>query len=319
MIREKIIDFLKENEGYLSGEEISHSLNISRAGIWKYIEDLRSGGYEIAAVPHLGYKLVSTPDKLFPNEIQHKLGTKIFGRKIIHYEALASTMDEAFHLGLEGALEGTVVCAEGQSRGRGRLGRHWFSPKGQGIYLSFILRPKLTPSEVARLTLLCAVAVCEAIKNLTNLSAAIKWPNDLLIGGKKMGGILTELNAETDRVKFVVVGIGINVNTKADALPETATSLRRELKRQISRVELTKEMLRQIEKYYLELQSRGFVLIAKKWKELSATLNKRIKLIDSAGTLEGEAVDIDQDGGLLIRKDSGVVVKKMAGDILQLR
>ena len=318
-MQEQIIEFLKESQGYISGEEISKSLNISRAGIWKYIQDIKEQGYDVVAVPHLGYKLVSVPDKLFVHEIQFGLGTQILGKKIIYYETVDSTMDVAFRLGSEGAAEGTVVIAEGQTKGRGRRGRTWLSPKGKGIYFSIILRPELMPNEIARLTLLSAVAVAQAIKKLAAVNVAIKWPNDLLIDDKKVAGILTELSAEADLVKFVVVGIGVNVNSLSGHLPDGATSLRKEAKGPISRLELTKEILREMEGRYLELQTKGFLPIAKAWKDLSMTLNKRVKVVDPSETVEGTAIDIDGDGGLLLRKDSGVIIKKMAGDVVQIR
>ncbi len=318
-MQERIVHLLKKSDSYLSGEEISRQLDISRAAIWKYIQELKKDGYDIVAVPHLGYKIASGPDKLFAHEVQFDLKTKTLGKKIFFYDTVASTMDEAFRLGMEGTPEGTVVCADGQSKGRGRLGRSWLSPKGKGIYLSIVLRPALLPSEAACLTLLCAVALSEAIKNICGLNSLIKWPNDLLINGKKVAGILTELNAETDRVKFVVVGIGVNVNSSRDSLIVDATSLQVEAKRTILRVELTKEILRMTEEWYLLSQRQGFTPIIKRWKEISFTLNKRVRIADPAGFIEGEAVDMDQDGGLLIRKDSGVIVKKMAGDITQVR
>ena len=311
----QIIEFLKKNETYLSGEEISQSLKISRAAIWKYMQELRQLGYDIVAVPHLGYKLVSCPDKLFPLEIQHDLHTKIFGKKIVYHETISSTMDAAFQLALEKAPEGTVVCAETQTKGRGRLGRTWISPKGKGICLSVILRPKLSPLEVAKLTLLAAVGVCEALQKITNLQPSIKWPNDLLIDGKKCAGILTELSAETDRVKFVIVGIGVNVNTAKNSLPSTATSLKEETRQEHSRIKIFQEILRELEHWYLRLGEEGFSPVVQRWKELSVTLNQRVRVSDANGFVEGLAIDIDQDGGLLIRRDTGVIVKKMAGDV----
>ncbi len=317
-MQDKIVGFLKKSSGYISGEEISEQLNISRAAVWKHIQELREGGYDIVAVPHLGYKLASSPDKLFPSEIQFGLAAKIIGKKIVYYDTVNSTMDVAFGLGMNKAPEGTVVLSEGQSKGRGRMGREWASPKGKGIYASIILRPRLTPTQAAKLTLLSGVAICGAIKNKTNCDARIKWPNDILIHGKKVAGILTELSAETDRVKFVVIGIGLNVNSKSDSLPVGATSLRSELKKQISRVELLQEILQEMEKWYECLEKKGFAPVIKKWKELSVTLGKRVRVIDPNGDIEGEAVDIDEDGGLVIRKDSGVFVKRMAGDVLQV-
>jgi len=318
-MQQHILDFLRKNENYISGEEISKSLSISRAAIWKYIQDLRQNGYDIIAVPHLGYKLNSCPDKLFPEEIQHQLGTKNFGKKIIFYETVDSTMDAAFQMALKGCPEGTVICAEGQTKGRGRLGRSWTSPKGKGVYLSIVLHPALPPSEVAKLTLLSAVAVNEAVKKIAGITAAIKWPNDLLINGRKVAGILTELNAETDRVKFLVVGIGVNVNTNLNFLPVEATSLKVEAKKNISRVHLVQEILRNMEEWYFRFQREGFQPIILKWKESNATLNKRIRISDPGGYTDGLALDIDQDGGLLIRQDSGIIVKKMTGDVVLVK
>src|SRR3989338_3167992 len=233
---ERIIHYLKTAEGYLSGEEISRHLKISRAGIWKYMQELRRAGYEIIAVPHLGYRLLSSPDKLIPAEIQSGLKTKILGQRVEYFDSIASTMDAAFQLGVEGAAEGTVVCAESQTKGKGRLGRSWVSPKAKGIYMSVILRPSLPPTDVAQLTLLSAVALCEAIERCCQIPVKIKWPNDILVGNRKIAGILTELSAEMDRVRFVAIGIGVNVNTTASQLPPQATSVKIEADRKSTRL-----------------------------------------------------------------------------------
>jgi len=250
IMQDQIIHYLKNSQSYLSGEEISRHLKISRAGIWKYMQELRRDGYDIVAVPHLGYRLMTSPDKLYPREIKFKLGTKSLGTKVIHYDSVSSTMDIAFRLAMEGGDEGTVVCAETQTKGKGRLGRHWISPKGKGIYMSVILRPKLFPADVAQLTLLSAVALCEAIKNVSGVTSKIKWPNDLLVNNKKLAGILTELSAEIDCVRFVVIGIGVNVNTSINSLPSNATSLKNEIQQPVSRVELVQEILRSLENWY---------------------------------------------------------------------
>ena len=318
-MQEQIINFLKRSKGYLSGEEISRSVDISRAGIWKYMQELRKEGYEIEAVPHLGYQLVSIPDKLLAHEIQFDLKTKIFGGRVAYHETLTSTMDEAFKLGMEGAPEGTVVCAEAQTKGRGRLGRQWSSPKHKGIYCSIILRPKLSPSELAKLTLLSAVVVAEAVEKVSGVAAHIKWPNDLLVKNKKLAGILTELRAEVDQMKFVVVGIGLNVNNTSAQLMDGATSLKQEAGRAFSRVEIIQEILRVFERRYVRLNEKGFEDVIAAWKERSHTLGKRVKVTDPAGIIEGVAMDLDHDGGLLIRQDSGVVVKKLAGDVMPSR
>lgn len=315
----QILKFLKESEGYVSGEEISRRCGMSRAAIWKHMQELRQEGFDVVAVPHLGYKLVASPDKLLPSEIQHNLKTRYLGKKIVYEDTVPSTMDVAFRLGMEGAIEGTLVCAEGQTKGKGRLGRQWNSPKGKGIYMSVILRPALPPTEVAQLTLLTAVAVCEAIRRVAGVEARIKWPNDILVEDRKLAGILTELSAETDRVRFVVIGIGINVNTSLSVLPPQATSLKEEAQKKISRVELVQEILVGLENWYERLKRQGFAPVVERWKELSSTLGKRVRLVDPGGEVEGEAVDLDKTGALMIRNDAGLIVSKIAGDVVQVR
>ena len=317
-MKTKIIHFLKEAQGYLSGEEISHDLRISRAGIWKYMQELRKEGYDIVAVPHLGYRLVSCPDKLLPFEIQSGLKTKTLGKHIKYFDSIASTMDIAFQLGIEGADEGTVVCAESQSKGKGRLGRSWASPKGKGIYMSVILRPSVSPADAAKLTLLSAVATCEAIEKLFNINAKIKWPNDILIDNKKIAGILTELSAEMDRVRFVVIGIGVNVNASLSQLPPNATSIRNETGRKGSRIRLLQEILRSLEKWYEEVNKQGFEAVIARWKRLSSTLGQHVRVADLTGDVEGEAIDLDEYGGLIIQSQNGLTVKRMTGDVIQV-
>lgn len=318
-MHDHIITFLKKSNGYLSGEEISRQLKISRSAIWKNIHQLRQEGYDIVAIPHLGYRLAGLPDKLLPREIQFQLKTKVLGREIVYLDSTTSTMDAAFRLGFEGAREGTVVAAEHQTKGKGRMGRVWCSPKGQGIYLSVILRPSVPASETAQLTLLSAVAVSEAIKKAAGIQTSIKWPNDLLIQGKKTAGILTELSAEMDRVHFVVIGIGINVNTPLSALPPQATSLKHETRREISRVELVQEVLRFLDAWYGRLNKEGFLPIVRRWKELSLTLGHRVRVADSDGFVEGEAIDLDEHGGLVLRNDSGMRLQRMSGDVVFVR
>lgn len=317
-MQDQILYFLKKSDNYLSGEEISHHLKISRAAVWKYIQELRQEGYDIVAVPHLGYHLVSCPDKLFPREIQFDLKTKIFGRKIFYFDTTTSTMDAAFRLGLEGVQEGTVVCAETQIKGRGRLGRHWVSPKGKGIYVSIILRPSFPPNVVSQLTILSAVAVAEALERAAALKPSIKWPNDLFIRGEKIAGILTELSAEMDRVRFVSIGIGLNVNTPSHLLPPHATSVKVEREKEFSRIDILQEILRRMEFWYEQFKCEGLTAIVERWKQFSMTLGRRICIHDSKGTVEGEAIDLDKDGALLIRTDTGMRIKKMTGDVIFL-
>ncbi len=319
MLSEKILDFLKKKHGYVSGEELSGHFGITRQALWKHIHELKDAGYEILAVPHLGYQLVSSPDRLLPYEVASGLNTRVIGKKILYFDRVPSTMDAAMESGLKGAAEGTLVLAESQTRGRGRLGRDWVSPKYKGIYLSLILRPKILPSLNPVLTLLAAVSICEAIKIIAGLDAQIKWPNDILMHHKKLGGILTELNAEMDRTSFVVIGIGLNVNNDKKDLITGATSLKEQKKESINRIELLRDLLRQIEKNYIEFQEKGTQAILDKWRAFNITLGRRIKVVSQKMHLEGEAVSIDADGGLLVRKDSGLIEKVISGDIIHCR
>ncbi len=318
-MREKILDYLSKKHDYLSGDEISRNLGISRQGLWKHIQELKDSGYEIVAVPHLGYRLESSPDRLFPFEISRNLHTKFIGKKIHYFDYLNSTMDLAMQLGMQGASDGVLVLAESQTRGRGRLGRSWFSPKYKGIYLSLILRPKLAPAVSPILTLLSAVSICEAVKNVTGLDAQIKWPNDVFIHNKKFAGILTEMNAEVDKVNFVVIGIGLNINNDKKSLIAQATSLKEQLGHPVSRLALLQELLRRIENNYLLLQDKGSKVIADKWRNFSSTLGKHVKVYCQNKHIEGSAVDIDSDGSLLVRKASGIIQKISSGDVMHCR
>ncbi len=318
-MKEKILEYLKKKHDYFSGDEIGQHLGISRQGLWKHIQDLKDSGYDIVAVPHLGYRLESCPDRLFALEITRGLNTKFIAKKIHYFDYLASTMDLAMQLGMQAAPGGTLVLAESQTRGRGRLGRSWFSPKYKGIYLSLILRPGILPAASPILTLLSAISICEAIKKVVDLDAQIKWPNDVFIHNKKVSGILTEMNAEVDKVNFVVIGIGLNVNNDKKSLIAQATSLKEQAGAPVSRVLLLQELLRRIENNYFLLGDKGSQVIIDKWRNFSFTLGRRVKVYCQNKHIEGSAVDIDNDGGLLIRKDSGLIQKVSSGDVMHCR
>ncbi len=316
---EKIIELLRKKPDYVSGDQIATRLGVTRQALWKHIQELKELGYDIVAVPHLGYRLESGPDRLFSFEVSRDLNTKFIGKKIYYFDAIASTMEAAMQLGIQGANEGTIILAESQTKGKGRLGRNWFSPKYKGIYLSLILRPKILPSQASILTFLSAISVCEAIKEITGMDTQIKWPNDIMLANKKAGGILTELNAEMDKVNFVIIGIGLNINNDKKTLLSLATSLREHKKEPVSRIGILQELLRKIEANYLLLQHKGSRPIVEKWREHSITLGKRVKVYCQKEHVEGEALDVDIDGGLLIRKDSGITEKVMAGDVVHSR
>ncbi len=317
-MNEKIIKLLKDHTGFLSGQCMSEKLGLSRAAIWKHVEQLRTQGYAIEAISRRGYRLTSAPDKLLVSEIKNGLKTQIFGKEVFSFDSISSTMDEVMRLGLAGSPEGVVVCADGQTQGRGRLGRTWQSKQGKGLFFSVLLRPQMSVMEASRVTLVVAVAVCQAIRKFTQLNAMIKWPNDILIGAKKVAGILTEMNAEMDRVHFIVVGVGVNVHEEKKDLLASATSLFIEKQEKISRVRMFQEVLFQAEYYYRMFQSKGFSPICKEWRECSATLNQRVRLGEGRHAVEGIAKDIDSDGSLLIKTDQGTIVKRTAGDVVHL-
>ena len=321
MDNEKLLRILKSRSVHISGEEISHHLGITRAAIWKHIHELKDLGYDIAAVPHLGYRLLSCPDRLFPWEVKYQLKNQFIGKSIYYHDTLSSTMDIAADLAFNNAAEGTIVIAEGQTKGKGRMGRTWISHKYKGIYFSLIIKPKIPPHQSPILTLISALVICEALKKELGLQAQIKWPNDILLNNKKIAGILTELNAETDVVHAIVIGVGINVNNDNRNLPHTASSLKEAVGNTINRLNLLKTILRCFEAEYLAFQKQGVDRILDRWRHFSLTLGKRVKLSLNINKpqLVGEAVDIDADGALLIRKDSGLMERVVAGDIIHCK
>lgn len=317
---DKILSIFKTHAGsYISGEQLSRRLGITRAAVWKHIEDLCRHGYQIEAQPHLGYKLRGLPDRLFADELKWQLNTKIIGKRIYSFNIADSTNTIAYQLAEKGLPEGSVVTAEGQRKGKGRLGRSWISPKSKGIYISFILKPDIMPNQASQITLIAAVATTKAIRHVTGLSTLIKWPNDILINGKKVCGILTEMNAELDKVNFIILGIGINVNVKKRTLPVSATSLKEELNKDVSRISLAKELLQELDRQYDIFRTKGFVSIIDECKDLSATLGKRVKIICHNRKIEGQAMDIDSDGALMVRQDNGFIEKVISGDVVVVR
>src|ERR1700744_4980705 len=261
----KILTALRANPDGVSGAQLAEQLAISRAAIWSRIEELRQAGYEIEAGPHFGYRLVNSPDALHADDLLAHLagdptgpGTpaspKIIGRDIRVFKETTSTNDVVEKLARDGVKEGVVVFAESQTRGRGRLGRKWVSPANKGLWFSILLRPVLRPQEMTQLTVASATALRRAIIAETGLRPEIKWPNDLLINGKKVAGILTELSAESDRVKHIILGIGVDVNLGAAEFPQElrkiATSLKIEAGKAISRADLAVEILRELDVDY---------------------------------------------------------------------
>lgn len=319
-MKEKILERLRAKPGvYVSGEEISRDLGVSRTAIWKHVQSLKDDGYEIDSSRRLGYRLTAVPDRPLPAEILRILRSRVFGQKIHHFHSVGSTNLVAREMAREGAAEGTLAVAEEQTQGRGRLGREWLSPAGTGIWMSLILRPVFPPTDAPRLTLAAAVAVAEAVGEVAGISPGIKWPNDLLAGGKKFCGILTEMDAEMERVNFVILGIGINVNQLASDFPEPlralATSLQEVCGHRVSRPGLVCRVLECLEDRYGQTVSGDFGQVLTAWRARSTTLGQQVTVTSAAGTIDGLAEDVDSDGSLLVRLDSGVLHRVMAGEV----
>ena len=316
-----ILKFLREKE-YVSGEVLARKLKISRVAVWKQIQKLKDIGYKIISDQNLGYCLVFRPDLLLPQEIQRGLSTNYIGKEIFYFPELKSTniiaKEKALHRA-EGIDEGTLIIAERQSAGKGRLGREWFSPVG-GIWLSIILYPQLSPSYISRITLMTAVAAVKAIKICTQIKPQIKWPNDILINEKKVCGILTEMSAELDIINWVVVGIGINANIDLRDFPkdirEKTISLKEISGKEISRVKLAQAFLQEFEKYYKILKRREFSSILKEWKLYSHTLGRKIRVDMGEKIITGEAVDINEEGALILKKEDDELVEIISGTII---
>lgn len=304
----------------LSGEVLAARLGLSRAAVWKRINRLKARGYAIAGSPRRGYRLLAATDKLLPEEILPGLKARRLCGPVHHFEEVASTNDLAKELAARGAPEGTLVVAEAQSRGRGRLGRQWNSPPGTGLYVSLLLRPPLPPTEMPQITLTTAVAVARALKRVTGVVPGIKWPNDLLLGGKKLGGILTEMETESEQIRHLVVGLGLNVDTRAfpEELAATATSLALGLGRPLpinSRLAILKAWLEEFEDLYERFLARDFPGILEEWRSLTVTLGQRVTVRQGALALHGLALEVAPDGALLLETDSGEVIRVTSGEI----
>jgi len=306
--------------GGVSGAELSQRLGISRAAIWARIEELRGLGYDIEASPHLGYRLVNDPDVLHADDLQSRLGkTQVIGRDIRVFEQTTSTNDVVEKLARDKVKEGVVVFAESQTKGRGRLGRAWISPARKGLWFSILLRPNLRPQEATQLTVAAATALWRAIHEQTGLQAEIKWPNDILIGGRKVAGILTELRAEPDRVEYVILGIGVDVNLTTAEFPselrKLATSLRAERGEPISRPRLATAILRELDHDYARVCGGGFTKLADEWEQRCSTIGRRVVIQAGGRRISGRAESLDDDGALLMRTEHGHLERIMGGDV----
>jgi BirA family transcriptional regulator, biotin operon repressor / biotin---[acetyl-CoA-carboxylase] ligase len=319
-IRKKLIQAFSESNGeFLSGQALADIAGCSRTAIWKHIEELRKEGFVLEAVRKKGYRIVNTPDIVTENKIRLGLQTSTLGQVIHYEESVPSTQKIAHDLASNGAVEGTLVIADEQTAGRGRLMREWHSSLGNGVWMSLILKPHLPPQKAPQFTLITAVAVVQAIEEVTELQPQIKWPNDILINGKKVTGILTELQAESDKINSIIIGIGMNVNHSIEHFPDEiqpiATSLAIEQGAQLSRAEVVQNILERMESLYTLYMKEGFTPIKLLWESYAVSIGKRIRARTINGTIEGTALGITADGVLKIEDQAGTVHQIYSADI----
>ncbi len=314
----EVLRFLREKHDCISGDYIAKKLKVSRTAVWKYMNQLEHFGYVIRKLKGKGYTLASTPDRLYAWEIDEHRNTGIIGKKIIHRNLADSTNAIAFKLALAGEEEGTCVVAESQEKGRGRLGRKWCSPKEKNIYLSVIVRPSIHPAVVYPITFLSSLAVYDTIEETTGEKPALKWPNDVLMHGKKLCGTLLELSTEADMVRFVIIGIGFNVNMNIDEMDEEirqkASSLSIETKKIYARAPLCGMLLNNLEKYYLLFRKKSEEEICRIWEERAEIKGKYMEINQMGESYKGFCEGLSRDGAILLNID-GRSQKIIAGDV----
>lgn len=317
-MKEKIIQLLNDAEEYISGEEISNQLGVSRTAIWKVIKQLREQGYEIESITRKGYKLVKSPDVLKSEEIRYNLNTKLLGKKVITFDTLESTNKEAKRFAIEGENEGTVIISEEQTSGKGRRGKDWISPPNSGIWMSIILRPEIIVQNASMLTLVAGLAVCKAIQEETKLNVEIKWPNDIILDEKKVGGILTEMSSEIDFINFIIVGIGINVNIPSfpEEISNVATSLLINGKKNYKRKNIVKKILEYFEIYYNKyLQTEDLTYLIEEYNKYCINIGRDVKIINKNEVLIAKAKEVTTSGELVVIDDNGKEVIINSGEV----
>ncbi|NLM42910.1 MAG: biotin--[acetyl-CoA-carboxylase] ligase [Clostridiales bacterium] len=320
-MKESILKELIENKNrHISGQELSEKYGVSRTAIWKYIKKLKEEGFVIESVTNKGYVLKNSPDTLYAVEIKERLKTEFIGKEIIYLNSVDSTNNYGKALATQGFHDGTVIVSEEQTEGRGRLGRKWISQKGKGIWMTIMLKPDVEPDKASQVTLIAALSVLKGIKNIKDIDVMIKWPNDLVIKGKKVCGILTELGAEIDRINFLCVGIGINVNGEEEDFNNmglnTATSLKIMAGESIERKRLIVEVLEAFENLYkLFLKNESIDYMLEEYKKHLVNIGKDVRLISKNTEVKAIAEDINDKGHLMVRLKNGDLMEVSSGEV----
>lgn len=310
---------LNAQRPYISGEEISHALSVSRAAVWKHVQGLKGEGYAIESVRNKGYRLTAWPDCWEAAAAAGCFEGTLFGRWMEIHDTIDSTSLRARVLAGEGAPEGTLVAAEMQTGGRGRMGRTWSSPKGQGLWFSLVLRPKRLPEEAYQVVVPAALAVAAGILQTTGLKAGIKWPNDILLKGRKVCGLLAEFQGQRDWTDFIILGIGVNVHQKEADFPEdlhdTAVSLAASTRQAFRRMDLAAAILEAFEERFQVLQQQGLTGLLEEYRAHSVTVGHPVQVLDGQRRFDAYALDIAEDGGLVVRLEDGQERVLHAGEV----
>ncbi|MEX2416238.1 MAG: biotin--[acetyl-CoA-carboxylase] ligase [Paenibacillaceae bacterium] len=312
--------FMNRPDQFISGEQLSQFLNCSRTAVWKHIQELKKLGYRFESIPRKGYKLTQKPDFYHVVELIAACSSSELGRHIHLYDKLESTQTEAHRLVANGSGHGTLVIAERQTSGRGRMGRPWHSPAGLGIWMSLVITPQLALPFASQITLLTAVVLCRTIRKNYQVDIGIKWPNDLLIQARKVSGILVESSGEDERIRYMVIGVGIGCNMETEDYPAElrgiATSLSMETGVRIDRTQLIASFLEQFEELYKLYLEQGFAPIRILWESLSVSMHKPIRILSGGDWKEGVALGIDEMGALIVRQSNGEALHVYSGETI---
>ena len=316
--KDEILRILRESKGSVSGQELSGRIGISRTAVWKHIRSLEEEGYGIEAVNRKGYRLVHVPDSIASREVERFLTTQRMGREICFLSRVDSTNQYAKRIAEEGACDGTLVIADEQTAGKGRSGRHWVTPPKSAASFTLILRPQLPPEKISMVTLVMGLAVADAFSHLYGLNAGIKWPNDVVAGGKKICGILTEMSAEIGQVHYIVIGAGINANMAhfPEEIRERATSLSLELGHDVNRAELVAEVMNEFEHLYGLFEENGSLKeLREEYNSVCVNLNQMVRVLDPKGEYTGFARGINDSGALLVETKDGTIREVSSGEV----
>lgn len=317
-MKTEILTILRESEGYVSGQQLCEQMHVSRTAVWKVIEQLKKEGYTIEAVRNKGYRLTGSPDVMSSAEIESLLETAWAGRDVLYLDETDSTNVQAKKLGEAEGKHGTLIVSDRQTAGKGRRGRGWDSPSGASIYMSILLRPDILPDKAPMLTLVMALAVARAVREITGEEAGIKWPNDIVLNKKKICGILTEMSAEIDYINHVVIGVGINVNTEdfPEEIKKTATSLFIETGKKWKRSEFIAAVMKYFEEYYeIFLKTQNLKMLQEIYNGFLVNKDAQVRVLEPGNEFDGCALGINETGELLVRKSDGEITKIYAGEV----